>query len=35
VPWLQPYPDRLLEDIPAPDAEPDAALVAKGLPPTL
>jgi RNA polymerase sigma-70 factor, ECF subfamily len=29
VPWLQPYPDRLLEDIPAPDAEPDAAVVSK------
>jgi RNA polymerase sigma-70 factor, ECF subfamily len=29
VPWLQPYPDRLLEEIPAPDAEPDAAIVSK------
>jgi RNA polymerase sigma-70 factor (ECF subfamily) len=29
VPWLQPYPDRLLEGIPAPDAEPDAAVVSK------
>ena len=29
VPWLQPYPDRLLEGIPASDAEPDAAVVAK------
>jgi RNA polymerase sigma-70 factor, ECF subfamily len=27
--WLQPYPDRLLEEIPAPDAEPDAAIVSK------
>jgi RNA polymerase sigma-70 factor, ECF subfamily len=29
VPWLQPYPDRLLEAIPAPDEEPDAAVVSK------
>jgi RNA polymerase sigma-70 factor, ECF subfamily len=29
VPWLQPYPDRLLEGIPAPDAEPDVAVVSK------
>jgi RNA polymerase sigma-70 factor (ECF subfamily) len=29
VPWLQPYPDRLLEGIAPSDAEPDAALVAK------
>jgi RNA polymerase sigma-70 factor (ECF subfamily) len=29
VPWLQPYPDRLLEGIAQPDAEPDAALVAE------
>jgi RNA polymerase sigma-70 factor, ECF subfamily len=29
VPWLQPYPDRLLEGIAAPDAEPDAAVVSK------
>lgn len=29
LPWLQPYPDRLLERIAPPDAEPDAALVAK------
>jgi RNA polymerase sigma-70 factor, ECF subfamily len=29
VPWLQPYPDDLLEGIAEPDAEPDAALVAK------
>jgi RNA polymerase sigma-70 factor, ECF subfamily len=27
--WLQPYPDELLEGIPAPDAEPDAAVVSK------
>jgi RNA polymerase sigma-70 factor, ECF subfamily len=29
VPWLQPYPDRLLEGIAPSDTEPDAALVAK------
>jgi len=29
VPWLQPYPDRLLETVAARDAEPDAAVVAK------
>jgi RNA polymerase sigma-70 factor, ECF subfamily len=29
VPWLQPYPDRLLEGIPASDPQPDAALVGK------
>jgi RNA polymerase sigma-70 factor (ECF subfamily) len=29
VPWLQPFPDRLLEEVPADDAEPDAAVVAK------
>ncbi|KAB2339687.1 RNA polymerase subunit sigma-70 [Actinomadura rudentiformis] len=29
VPWLQPYPDRLLEGIAPRDAEPDAAVVAK------
>jgi RNA polymerase sigma-70 factor, ECF subfamily len=29
VPWLQPYPDRLLEGIAAADAEPDAEVVAK------
>jgi RNA polymerase sigma-70 factor, ECF subfamily len=28
-PWLQPYPDRLLEGIAPPDTQPDAALVAK------
>jgi RNA polymerase sigma-70 factor (ECF subfamily) len=29
VPWLQPYPDELLEGVPANDAEPEAELVAK------
>jgi RNA polymerase sigma-70 factor, ECF subfamily len=29
VPWLQPYPDRLLEGIAASDDEPDAAIVSK------
>jgi RNA polymerase sigma-70 factor (ECF subfamily) len=29
VPWLQPYPDRLLEGIATDDAEPDAAVVEK------
>jgi RNA polymerase sigma-70 factor (ECF subfamily) len=29
IPWLQPYPDRLLEGIAADDDEPDAAVVAK------
>jgi RNA polymerase sigma-70 factor (ECF subfamily) len=29
VPWLQPYPDQLLEGIAASDAEPEAELVAK------
>jgi RNA polymerase sigma-70 factor (ECF subfamily) len=29
LPWLQPYPDRLLEPVASGDAEPDAALVAK------
>jgi RNA polymerase sigma-70 factor (ECF subfamily) len=29
VPWLQPYPDHLLEEIAADDDEPDAAVVAK------
>ena len=29
VPWLQPYPDHLLEGLPADEAEPDAAVVAK------
>ncbi|TYB41852.1 RNA polymerase subunit sigma-70 [Actinomadura chibensis] len=29
VPWLQPYPDRLLEEIPSGQAEPDAVYFAK------
>jgi RNA polymerase sigma-70 factor, ECF subfamily len=29
VPWLQPYPDELLEGIAEPDAEPDEKVVAK------
>jgi RNA polymerase sigma-70 factor, ECF subfamily len=29
IPWLQPYPDDLLEGIPASDAAPDTELVAK------
>jgi RNA polymerase sigma-70 factor (ECF subfamily) len=29
IPWLQPYPDRLLEPIAPSEAEPDAAFVAK------
>jgi RNA polymerase sigma-70 factor, ECF subfamily len=29
LPWLQPYPDRLLEPVGSGDAQPDAALVAK------
>jgi RNA polymerase sigma-70 factor (ECF subfamily) len=29
IPWLQPYPDRLLEPIAPSDAEPDTAVVAK------
>ena len=29
VPWLQPYPDELLEGIAEPEAEPDAQVVAK------
>jgi RNA polymerase sigma-70 factor (ECF subfamily) len=29
VPWLQPYPDQLLEGIPAGDAEPESEVVAK------
>ncbi len=29
VPWLQPYPDALLEGIPSTDDEPDAVVVAK------
>src|SRR3954453_6816618 len=29
VPWLQPYPDRLLEEIAPPEEEPGAAMVAR------
>jgi RNA polymerase sigma-70 factor (TIGR02960 family) len=29
VPWLQPYPDRLLDEIPSPDDAPDAVVVAR------
>jgi RNA polymerase sigma-70 factor (ECF subfamily) len=29
IPWLEPYPDRLLEEMPAADAEPDEAVVSK------
>jgi RNA polymerase sigma-70 factor (TIGR02960 family) len=29
VPWLQPYPDRLLDEVAPSDAEPDALVVAK------
>jgi RNA polymerase sigma-70 factor (ECF subfamily) len=29
VPWLQPFPDHLLEEIPAGEDEPDVAVVAK------
>jgi RNA polymerase sigma-70 factor (TIGR02960 family) len=29
VPWLQPYPDRLLDEIAAADDEPDAVVVAR------
>jgi RNA polymerase sigma-70 factor (ECF subfamily) len=29
IPWLQPYPDRLLDGVAASDAEPDAAVVAR------
>jgi RNA polymerase sigma-70 factor, ECF subfamily len=29
IPWLQPYPDQLLEGIPAGDAEPESEVVAK------
>jgi len=29
VPWLQPYPDRLLDELPADEAGPDAAAAAK------
>ena len=29
VPWLQPYPDELLQDVAADEAEPDAVVVAR------
>ena len=29
VPWLQPYPDHLLEEVPGDDAEPEEEVVAK------
>src|SRR3954452_7483403 len=29
VPWLQPYPDRLLAELAPPEEEPDAAVVAR------
>src|SRR4051795_6085523 len=29
VPWLQPYPDRLLDEVAPPDEEPDAALIGR------
>src|SRR5256714_7423292 len=29
VPWLQPYPDRLLDEVAPREAEPDAVVVAK------
>src|SRR4051795_6061763 len=29
IPWLQPYPDRLLAEIAPPEEEPDAAVVAR------
>ncbi|HEX8802983.1 MAG TPA: sigma-70 family RNA polymerase sigma factor [Acidimicrobiales bacterium] len=29
VPWLQPYPDRLLDEVAPPDAEPDTVVVAR------
>jgi len=29
VPWLQPFPDHLLEELPTSDAEPEAEVVAK------
>src|SRR4051794_22228181 len=28
VPWLQPYPDRLLDEMAPPESEPDAVVVA-------
>jgi RNA polymerase sigma-70 factor (ECF subfamily) len=29
VPWLQPYPDRLLDELAPSDTEPDAVVVAR------
>ena len=29
VPWLQPYPDRLLDEIAPTDEQPDAVVVAR------
>lgn len=29
IPWIQPYPDRLLDEIAAPEEEPDAVAVAR------
>jgi RNA polymerase sigma-70 factor (TIGR02960 family) len=29
IPWLQPYPDRLLDELPSVEDEPDAVVVAK------
>src|SRR4051812_35861239 len=29
VPWLQPYPDRLLDELPAPEAEPETLALAR------
>jgi RNA polymerase sigma-70 factor (TIGR02960 family) len=29
IPWLQPYPDRLLDELPSEEDEPDAIVVAK------
>jgi RNA polymerase sigma-70 factor (TIGR02960 family) len=29
IPWLQPYPDRLLDELPSVDDDPDAVVVAK------
>jgi len=29
VPWLQPYPDRLLDEVAASDAQPDAIVIAR------
>jgi hypothetical protein len=29
IPWLQPYPDRLLDEVAPPEAEPEAVAVAR------